>query len=251
VDYYAYRYYDPLTGRWQSRDPIQEQGGVNLYGFVGNNGVNWWDYLGFVSWNVEGHFRDGSIIAWDYSFKGTYYKEDCKIIYSVKIDINGTDKYRKHYKDWTLAVVNAFFGSKLGWKLKSQDSSCCECPEISLGFIAFFGNDYLGDHQTIEVDNTSNRPNMSNWHLGFPGFSGESPIVAHEVAHMFGLPDEYPDPVFYPHKTTLPSDASQSLMNNGGGSILKRHIEEIVFHRDGVNNKPGILKCAPYEVEEK
>ncbi len=34
--YYAYRYYDPLTGRWPSRDPIAEQGGVNLYGFVGN-----------------------------------------------------------------------------------------------------------------------------------------------------------------------------------------------------------------------
>ena len=25
---------------------IEEQGGVNLYGFVGNDGVNWVDYLG-------------------------------------------------------------------------------------------------------------------------------------------------------------------------------------------------------------
>ena len=33
--YYGYRYYDPLTGRWPSRDPIEEEGGVNLYGFVG------------------------------------------------------------------------------------------------------------------------------------------------------------------------------------------------------------------------
>ncbi|MEI7957239.1 MAG: RHS repeat-associated core domain-containing protein, partial [Verrucomicrobiota bacterium] len=31
--YYGYRYYDPLTGRWPSRDPIGEKGGVNLYGF--------------------------------------------------------------------------------------------------------------------------------------------------------------------------------------------------------------------------
>lgn len=44
--YYGYRYYDPVTGRWPSRDPIGERGGVNLYGFVGNDGVNWWDYLG-------------------------------------------------------------------------------------------------------------------------------------------------------------------------------------------------------------
>ena len=32
---------------WPSRDPIGEQGGVNLYGFVGNDGVNRWDFLGF------------------------------------------------------------------------------------------------------------------------------------------------------------------------------------------------------------
>jgi RHS repeat-associated protein len=44
--YYGYRYYDPVTGRWPSRDPIGERGGVNLYGFVRNNGVNLWDYLG-------------------------------------------------------------------------------------------------------------------------------------------------------------------------------------------------------------
>ncbi len=38
--YYGYRYYDPVTGRWPSRDPIEEEGGVNLYGFVRNRAVN-------------------------------------------------------------------------------------------------------------------------------------------------------------------------------------------------------------------
>jgi RHS repeat-associated protein len=44
--YYGFRYYDPQTGRWPNRDPIGERGGLNLYAFVGNNGVNTWDYLG-------------------------------------------------------------------------------------------------------------------------------------------------------------------------------------------------------------
>jgi RHS repeat-associated protein len=44
--YYGYRYYDPVTGRWPSRDPIGERGGVNLYGFVGNDGMNKFDLLG-------------------------------------------------------------------------------------------------------------------------------------------------------------------------------------------------------------
>jgi hypothetical protein len=43
---YGYRYYDPVTGRWPSRDPIGERGGINLYGFVGNDGVNKWDIYG-------------------------------------------------------------------------------------------------------------------------------------------------------------------------------------------------------------
>ena len=44
--YYGYRYYDPVTGRWPSRDPIGEKGGYNLYGFVGNDGISKWDLLG-------------------------------------------------------------------------------------------------------------------------------------------------------------------------------------------------------------
>jgi len=46
IAYYGYRYYDPVTGRWPSRDPIGERGGVNLYGFVDNESVKRWDFLG-------------------------------------------------------------------------------------------------------------------------------------------------------------------------------------------------------------
>ena len=35
--YYNYRYYNPKDGRWINRDPIAEQGGWNLYGFVRNS----------------------------------------------------------------------------------------------------------------------------------------------------------------------------------------------------------------------
>ena len=44
--YYGYRIYDPVNGRWPSRDPIEEKGGLNLYGFVGNDGVDRGDFLG-------------------------------------------------------------------------------------------------------------------------------------------------------------------------------------------------------------
>jgi RHS repeat-associated protein len=44
--YYLYRWYDPLTGRWPSRDPIGERGGLNLYVFVENSPGMAWDILG-------------------------------------------------------------------------------------------------------------------------------------------------------------------------------------------------------------
>ena len=54
VSFYQYRYYDPVTGRWPSRDPIEEEGGMNLYGFVSNNSISRNDYLGLCS---EGESR--------------------------------------------------------------------------------------------------------------------------------------------------------------------------------------------------
>jgi hypothetical protein len=40
------RYYNPTWGRFINRDPIGEAGGVNLYGFCGNDGINRTDILG-------------------------------------------------------------------------------------------------------------------------------------------------------------------------------------------------------------
>jgi RHS repeat-associated protein len=44
--YYGHRYYSTSAGRWLSRDPIGERGGLNLYGFVGNSPQNSIDPLG-------------------------------------------------------------------------------------------------------------------------------------------------------------------------------------------------------------
>jgi RHS repeat-associated protein len=44
--HYGYRYFDPMTGRWLSRDPIEENGGENLNGFLQNDPINWIDLLG-------------------------------------------------------------------------------------------------------------------------------------------------------------------------------------------------------------
>jgi RHS repeat-associated protein len=51
--YYGRRYYGPVDARWLSADPIGEDGGLNLYGFVGNDGVNGIDMLGLIEGKVS------------------------------------------------------------------------------------------------------------------------------------------------------------------------------------------------------
>jgi RHS repeat-associated protein len=46
--YYTFRHYDPVKGRWTSRDPIGERGGVNLSGFIKNLATSSIDYIGYI-----------------------------------------------------------------------------------------------------------------------------------------------------------------------------------------------------------
>lgn len=47
VRYYGYRFYSPTLGRWISRDPIGERGGISLCSFLLNNPINSIDYVGW------------------------------------------------------------------------------------------------------------------------------------------------------------------------------------------------------------
>ena len=60
------RWYDAVTGRWLSKDPIGLNGGLNLYAFCGNTpislvdafGLNWWDATKrFGSDAINGYVR--------------------------------------------------------------------------------------------------------------------------------------------------------------------------------------------------
>lgn len=43
---YGERFYDPNLQRWLNKDPIGEQGGINLFGFVFNDPMYWVDHYG-------------------------------------------------------------------------------------------------------------------------------------------------------------------------------------------------------------
>ena len=47
--YYNYRYYNPTTGKWLSRDHLGENSEINLYGFAFRQPINFFDKLGLYS----------------------------------------------------------------------------------------------------------------------------------------------------------------------------------------------------------
>lgn len=47
--YYGYRYYSAGLGRWINRDPMGEDGGINLYAFLANDGIRFVDPNGLTA----------------------------------------------------------------------------------------------------------------------------------------------------------------------------------------------------------
>lgn len=87
--YYGHRYYEPRNGRFINRDPIEESGGLNLYGFCGNNGINRWDVLGhevgehlstrddgttFISYFAHAVDADGRVGEWNFGSEEDAYR---------------------------------------------------------------------------------------------------------------------------------------------------------------------------------
>ncbi len=62
--YYGHRFYSPETGRWLSRDPITERGGMNVYEFCGNDAFDHGDKLGLAfDLHDEGQCPSGGVAA--------------------------------------------------------------------------------------------------------------------------------------------------------------------------------------------
>ena len=66
--YYNYRFYNPKDGRWINRDPIAEQGGWNLYAFLGNSPQDKFDALGLEDKKKDKEFLG---YVYDQTLEGT------------------------------------------------------------------------------------------------------------------------------------------------------------------------------------
>ncbi|UDQ97755.1 RHS repeat-associated core domain-containing protein [Lentisphaerota bacterium WC36G] len=117
--YYNYRYYNPVNGKWLSRDPIEEFGGYNLYGFIGNDVISFIDVLGLgvfiITEKDDIKINDNRPSDEEAGFKVRYIptekqKNDCKkcggkIILSQVISSSGGINGRSPHVDATKAEI--------------------------------------------------------------------------------------------------------------------------------------------------
>jgi len=108
--YYRARYHDPKVGRFISRDPIGFAGGyTNLYGYIGNNPVNWLDPWGLWGIDVHSGIGNPNFGTYIWAKQVGFSDEHARIIV---IGNNATDDYA----GWAIAlgVPGRHFDTSIG-----------------------------------------------------------------------------------------------------------------------------------------
>ena len=132
--YYGYRYYNASTGRWLSRDPIEELGGINIYCGVGNDGINETDLWGLstVVWDFN---TIQSPTGWSVYGKGELSRSDCKV--SIVAALGG--EWQPPGLRWTKKLLEGFnIQIEIGFRFYVKGhvqfdlccNSCLDAPKI-------------------------------------------------------------------------------------------------------------------------
>jgi RHS repeat-associated protein len=165
--YYGFRYYNPNTGRWPSRDPLEENGGLNLLGFVSNDPNNRIDPLGLKEW----FFYVLTEIEKTHGLLVPKIALGVKTIHSFYVD-DGTLVISREgeYSAKTFGVVP----STHSFSRTANKVGCDKLQVTMTGTAKNWANPLLGaiDYSfTFEVNLTTGNIQLQGEHDGFPSYT--------------------------------------------------------------------------------
>ena len=88
--YFGYRFYLPWMGRWINRDPLEENRGGNLYAFVKNNAIMYFDAWGLLDASLRSSHRSPDEHENYLLFAASCDK--CKRIVNPSVDYSGVEE---------------------------------------------------------------------------------------------------------------------------------------------------------------
>ena len=159
---FGHRYYNASTGRWLSRDPIEEKGGLNLYGFVMNEPLAHADVRGLCQLIGPGagvtHGRHSpprsGVEHRLFAFGGP---EDLVIPFGVTVSQDETNPARAKYTFWASnfrLIDQTFYGDET-YVIASGDTYCQSvpgCPVLTVeDSSSVYTYDLLGYRVTLHV----------------------------------------------------------------------------------------------------
>jgi RHS repeat-associated protein len=207
--YYGYRYYNPSTGRWLSRDPIGEKGGNNLYGFLDNDPICNFDPLGLraLNFKVGRDVTASTISNADFQKQVDKFLEvanKCTVCTSISLQATLTVDQKGQTGPTGICIYN-------GKEIKCWEADG-DAAQLTRNFKAISGTGVpvLLTGSGIKVKRADARAvsGQGDGILFNEGFLGDLGILAHEIGHYAGWGSGHsPDPKNIMHETA-PADGS-------------------------------------------
>jgi RHS repeat-associated protein len=194
------RYYSPELGRWPSRDPIEEEGGLNLNAFVGNDSVGAVDPLGDSSYSSPisagsggtsiRHVGDADIAepeVWSIISNGNGMGTGYLLgTVAVRVGVDATKTANLTYPNLThsnpFASLDDFMGVYMELRFTEHNSGslACACPSGRVGWRQWYKNAAsAGQQQGWNSDNHS-----SGWY----GDPSQDPQIGSPMDWMWDIP---------------------------------------------------------------
>ncbi len=199
--YYGYRYYNPSSGRWLSRDPIFEIGSVNLSCFVENNPVNAIDAAGLYELQFTGdEMTYPRQVRLQHELKkiGSRAKDlqkqiddEIKRLKALKVDceckkkiVKGLDKLKKVMKKLESGI--------------NSTSENLEVKEVPMDSIAELKAIYVKDSWDITLPGWDSVLRLNSTpKLRWDTSEGLQKTVFHELTHKYGTEDTMKEGLFH------------------------------------------------------